>query len=484
MSVREIGVRVSKTRLGLVLGGLLLSAACGDAEPDANTVARVGDYELTVDDVVRLLVDEERLPTEAAVVESLAELWIDYTLLAEATLEDTTYAQLTLEDLVRQRIEQEMIGQLRDSVIQVDTLITDDELRTLYAAESPEVDLRARHIMMTYPLEATQAQRDSVRTLLAQIRTRILGGARFEDMARQFSQDPGSAPSGGDLGFFARGDMVQPFEEATLALQPGQVSDVVETPMGLHLIRLEERRVRNFEDVAVAFRARVLQQRNSAAESTFVAGLEGPDGLEISEDAFAVARELASNPTVALSRGAARRPLVSWNDGEYTAGELLELLRFEQPGLRESVAVATDEELDDFLSDVGRRDLLVTEARLSGLEPSPARVDSLTQQVQGQLLAAANAIGLRNIEMAPGEETEVALKRAVMLSLADNLSGATRVVPLGLVGFQLREGVPTSINSAGVGSALLAISQVRAGRSPAPIEQVPDSAAAAQDSAR
>lgn len=465
------------SRVGIVVGSVLLASACGETAPDPNVVARAGDHELTVDDVVRLLVDEERLPTEASVVESLADLWIDYTLLAQATLEDTTYSQLDLMALVRHRVDQEMIGQLRDSVIQVDTVISDDELRTLYAAESPEVELHARHIMMTYPLEATPAQRDSVRAALSQIRARILAGARFEDMALQFSQDPGSSSSGGDLGIFARGDMVQPFEEAVLALQPGQLSDVVETPMGLHIIRLEDRRVRDFEDVGDAFRVRVLQQRNADAESTFVARLEG-GGLEVTPDAYEVARELARNPTIELSRRASRRALVSWQGGDYSAGELLELLQFEQPTLRERVAVATDEELADFLRDVGRRDLLVSEARLSGLEPDRARVDSLTRQVGGQLLAAADAIGLRDIERAPGEETDIALKRAVLRSLADNLSGATRVVPLGLVGFQLREGVPTSVNGAAVGRALLAIGQVRAGRSPSPIEQLPDSTAA------
>jgi hypothetical protein len=481
----EIEVRMSRVKIGVMIGWLGLAlTACGDNVADPNVVARVGDYELTVDDVVRLLVDEERLPTEASVVESVAELWIDYTLLAEATLEDSTYQQLELSALVRQRVEQEMILQLRDSVIQVDTLITEDELRELYAAEAPAVELHARHIMMSYPIEATQTQRDSVRALLSQLRTRITGGARFEDIARQYSQDPGSAADGGDLGFFSRGEMVQPFEDAVMALQQGQVSDVVETPMGLHLIRLEERRVRDFAEVADVFRTTVLQDRTNQAESTFVAGLEGPAGLTVAEGAYDVTRELARNPTVELSRRAGRRALVSWANGEYTAGELLELLRFEEPSLRERVAVANDQELDDFLHDVGRRDLLVTEARLSGLEASPVRIDSLTSEVGAQLLAATASIGLRELDVAPGEDTEAAVKRAVMASLTDNISGATRIVPLGLVGFQLREGVPTSINSSAVGQALLSISQVRAGRSPSPIEQAPQPGAVIPDSAR
>jgi hypothetical protein len=331
--------------------------------------------------------------------------------------------------------------------------------------------------MMTYPLEGTQTQRDSVRAALSELRGRILAGARFEDLARRFSQDPGSAASGGDLGFFSRGEMVAQFEEATLALEPGQVSEVVETPMGLHLIRLDERRVRDFDEVARAFRLRVQQERVAAAESTFVAGLEGPSGLEVTEGALEAVRELARNPGVELSRRASRRALVTWGAGEYSAGELLQLLQFEDPSLRERVAVATDQELGDFLRDVGRRGMLVTEARTSGLEPPRARLDSLTTDVERQLLAATSSLGLRELDRAPGEDVEAAIQRAVLETLADNLAGATRVVPLGLVGFQLREGVPISVNAAGVGRALLGVSRVRAGRSPAPIEEIPDSAA-------
>jgi hypothetical protein len=475
----------TRTRIALLLLPAALAASgCGDEEVSTNVVARVDDYELTVDDVVRLVVDEEQIPVESSMVESLAELWIDYVLLAEATAEDSTYGQLELEAMVRQRIDQEMILQLRDSVIQVDTSLTEDELRDLYATDAAAVQVHARHIMMTPPIEDTQAQRDSVRAALEQVRARIVGGARFEDMALQFSQDPGSAQSGGDLGFFARGDMVQPFEDAVMALEPGGLSGVVETPMGLHLIRLEERRVQDFEEIAPQFRANVLQQRMSAAESTFVAGLEGAAGVQVEEGALDVTRELARSPTTSLSGRAARRALVSWDGGEYSAGELLELLRFEQPSLRESVAGANDVELDDFLRDLGRRDLLVTEARTSGLEPSAARVDSLTRDVGGQLLAATRALGLSDLDRAPGEDLEAAVQRAVVAALADNLSGATRIIPLGLVGFQLREGRSTSIYPTGVGQALLSIGQIRAGRSPSPIEQAPDTPGEAADTAR
>ncbi len=376
-----------------------------------------------------------------------------------------------------------MIFALRDSVIQVDTVISDDELKSLYEAEAPDLRIRARHIMLTVPFQATQAQRDSVRAELEGLRDRIERGERFEDLARTFSQDPGSARSGGDLGYFGRGDMVKPFEDAVLELKPGEVSDVVETPMGLHLIKLEDLQVQDFEEAAPDFRARVIQERNAAAESTFVARLEGESPPRVTDGAVDVAKELARDPGTSLSRGAARRALVQWDGGSYTAGELQARLQFEQPSLRQQVQQSTDDEIEGFLQDLTRRKLLVEEARSAGLEPSQARVDSLVANVRVQLMGAARTLGLTDLDRAPGEPIEAAISRAVRSALQDNLSGATRIVPLGVVSFQLRQGVPISIDDAGIGQALLRVAQVRASRGPSALEQGADTTSPPPDSA-
>jgi peptidyl-prolyl cis-trans isomerase SurA len=74
------------------------------------------------------------------------------------------------------------------------------------------------------------------------LRDSIRGGVDFADIARRHSEDPGSAPAGGDLGLVRRGLFVKEFEGAVFALDEGQMSDIVETPFGLHLIQLLERR--------------------------------------------------------------------------------------------------------------------------------------------------------------------------------------------------------------------------------------------------
>ena len=135
-----------------------LVAACSN-EPTEGVVARVGDHSLTVVDCVDLLVDQEEFPPQADVVAAIIDLWVDYTLLGEAVMDDTTFSGLDLEALVRQAENASMIARLRDSVIQVDTFITNDELQARYEAEAPDLELRARHVMLTLPLQATDAQR-------------------------------------------------------------------------------------------------------------------------------------------------------------------------------------------------------------------------------------------------------------------------------------------------------------------------------------
>ncbi|NNL30871.1 MAG: hypothetical protein HKO77_07600, partial [Gemmatimonadetes bacterium] len=432
-------MKISRWKPALVSAGFVtLVAACGDPASDEGTVARVDGYRLTVDDAVELLVDEERLAADVGVVESLAELWIDYTLLAEAVAEDTTLAEIDVEPMVMRQLGQMMVFQLRDSVIQIDTFVTDDELSTMYEAESPEVQLRASHIMLEVPVGADQAARDSIVGTLRALRQRVMDGADFSALAQQFSQDPGTARMGGDLGYFTRGDMVAPFEEAALALQPGEVSDVVQTPMGLHIIRLDERRVRGFEEVAPGYRREVQTRMVQEAESLFVGGLVERADPQVTEGAADIVREMAAAPGAGLTGRAARRPLVEWQGGSISVGEFQELLRLENAVLRNQLEQAEDEVIDDFLLGLVRRDLLIEEAESAGLRPVRDSIDALVVDARVQLRAAARNLGILDLDQAPGEDMEIAIQRAVMEALAGNLSGATRIVPLGLVSFQLR----------------------------------------------
>ncbi len=122
--------------------------------------------------------------------------------------------------------------------------VSDAEIHAFYTENPdkfrvPEV-VRARHILIKMDAAASEQRKreahEQIEAILAQARE----GADFAQLASEHSQDS-TASQGGDLGHFPRGRMVKPFEEAAFALQPGELSGVVETPFGLHIIKLEER---------------------------------------------------------------------------------------------------------------------------------------------------------------------------------------------------------------------------------------------------
>ena len=107
--------------------------------------------------------------------------------------------------------------------------------------DTPE-QVHARHILVSVAATADEATRAAARAKLDAAKKRIEAGEDFAAVAKEVSDDPGSKDSGGDLGFFRRGAMVAAFEDAAFSLEPGQLSGVVESPFGLHLIRVEEKK--------------------------------------------------------------------------------------------------------------------------------------------------------------------------------------------------------------------------------------------------
>ena len=103
----------------------------------------------------------------------------------------------------------------------------------------PPGNIRASHILVSYAgVERTTATRtkEEAEELIKEIKGKLDAGEDFEDLAATYSDCP-SAENKGDLGFFRKGQMVKPFENAAFALEPGQVSDIVETKFGYHIIK-------------------------------------------------------------------------------------------------------------------------------------------------------------------------------------------------------------------------------------------------------
>lgn len=124
-------------------------------------------------------------------------------------------------------------------------VISDADLRSYYEQNAARLsgveERRASHILIAAakdaPAPAREKAKATAQDILAQVRAKP---DRFAELAKQHSQDPGSAAKGGDLGFFARGAMVKPFEDAVFGMNKGEISDIVESDFGFHIIQLTD----------------------------------------------------------------------------------------------------------------------------------------------------------------------------------------------------------------------------------------------------
>jgi peptidyl-prolyl cis-trans isomerase C len=185
---------------------------------------RISDAEVEAD-VARM---RKEFPSDAAFNEALASF---------RTTPDQLRAQrrLSLE-----------VAQFVRVTIAPTVSVTDAQVQAYYHDNLPRFQepdtVRASHILIQSQPGATSEQKDASRARAVGILKQLRGGADFAVLARQHSDDPASASDGGNLGVFARGQMDPAFEAAAFALEPGGLSDVVESGFGFHVIKVHERR--------------------------------------------------------------------------------------------------------------------------------------------------------------------------------------------------------------------------------------------------
>ena len=172
-------------------------------------------------------------------------------------------------------------GKYLDGVRAAVPPVSDPELAAYYRDNErrltfPE-EVRVRHILLTWKPLGTPDDRAAIRERMVPILEQARGGGDFAGLAKHYSEDS-TAGNGGDTGFFRRGEMAPAFEKAAFALAPGEVSDMVETPFGVHILRLEERRparLMPLDEVREPLRDHVRRERMDAAVKKEIERLRG-----------------------------------------------------------------------------------------------------------------------------------------------------------------------------------------------------------------
>jgi parvulin-like peptidyl-prolyl isomerase len=455
----------------MALGLLAFLWAC---ETDSRGIlARAAGHELTVDQMVEILARENTVPNRPAVVDQLANFWVDYTLIAVRAREDSLFTELDLEALLQPQLEQETIDAYMNSILQPDTAISDQELRTMWDADPPADSIRAQHILLTVPAPATEAQVDSVANFAEQLRARAEAGESFGTLAGQYSEDTGSAVQGGDIGFFGRGMLFPAFEEAAFSMAVGEVGGPVASSFGLHVIKVTERKATTFEAGRDNFRDSLVAVRLRAADSTLLAEIEEEGEIVVEAGAVEVLRELAMNPRTSRGGRATRRALVSFRGGSYSVSDALLLLNTRQADLPDQLAVAPDEALDALLNRLGQAQLLLARAADAGISPDEAHVDSLDALARQRLREATDELGLRSIALLEGETADEALDRTTLQVLREISGGTRNVIPMASIIVSVREESDWNVFESGIGATVERIDDLRGTVQETPIQPVP-----------
>ena len=191
----------------------------------------------------------------------------------QGTLKQMDFTEPLLKDQIKNGLT---IKTLIDKEVTRNVSVSDDQIRAFYD-EHPDLfqraeQVKASHILIQVPEDADEAEKDKALASIRSLKQRIDNGEPFANLAMEYSDCPSKA-KGGDLGFFSREQMVQPFSEAAFALQPGQVSDVVTTRFGYHLIRVTERQeaqMMAFNDVKEDISNRLRQEQEEKKIGDFI----------------------------------------------------------------------------------------------------------------------------------------------------------------------------------------------------------------------
>ena len=181
-----------------------------------------------------------------------------------------------------------LVEQVLESAVFSEIEVNVDTVRDFYEQHSEQFTegggVHVRHILLRLSPTASEEDKAAVRERVEALRVEAERGADFAALAREHSEDPESAANGGDLGVIVAGQTMPAFEQAAFSLEPGELSDIVETPFGLHIIELIEREaptVVAFEEARAQIQEFLLLQAQQAGTVAFIEELKASYDVEI-----------------------------------------------------------------------------------------------------------------------------------------------------------------------------------------------------------
>ncbi|MBB6218461.1 foldase protein PrsA [Anaerosolibacter carboniphilus] len=219
------------------------------------------------DEVIRQYMDKNKIAIDEAEVE---KQYADYKAKTEQQAEIKKFFEENKidENFIKDQIRTEIYVKKFREEVEKELALDDKKLEAYYNKNIDaykDVQVKASHILFKTvdderkPLPADQVKK--AEETAKEVLKRVKSGEDFAKLATEFSEDPGSAKQGGDLGYFPKGMMVPEFEETAFTLQPGEISELVKTDFGYHIIKVVDKKSEQkvFEDVKEEIKSKLLE---------------------------------------------------------------------------------------------------------------------------------------------------------------------------------------------------------------------------------
>lgn len=358
-------------------------------------VARAASVELSVTKLGTLL-GKSRAPVRKDIAKSVANVWVDYQLLGIAAAHNDSLNDPKLIDEAMWSEIAKMKAKKWYDIVSKGWGV-EDATAAQKQWESGQV-LAADHILLLTQ-NMSDAQKASVRKKADSLRA-IVTPANFAKLAQANSQDQATAKQGGSLGIFPKGAMVPEFEKAVVALKPGQISPVIQTQYGYHIIHRP-----TYEQVKTQLLLASKGRSVAVAESTYLAKVEQNGKIEIKKGAVATVRALGNDPD------AYRRDntvLATSTAGDFTTSRLVGWLETLPPGARvlDQIKQSPDSLLVQLVRNFVKNELVLKQADSAKVPIDPAEIAQLHSNFTNAIRSAWAQLGVTPSSLADSAKSE------------------------------------------------------------------------------
>jgi len=448
-----------KRNIVLAAAAAFTIAGCSGLKDALNAhtdwVAKAGSAELAVKDLSTLL-GKSRAPIRKDIAKSIANVWVDYQLLGYAAAHNDSLSDpKQIDEAMWPAIANLKARKWYDIVSK--GWGSEDTAAAQRQWDSGQI-LGADHILLLTQ-NMNDAQKAATKQKAEALRAKVTP-ANFAALARENSQDQASARSGGSLGLFPRGAMVPEFENALLALKPGQISPVIQTQYGFHIIHRP-----TYDQVKGQLLLYSKGKTVAVAESTYLAKLEQSGKIEVKKGAVATVRALGNDPD------AYRRDntvLATSTAGKFTTSRLVGWLETLPPQARvlDQIKQSPDSLLVQLVRNFVKNELVLKQADSAKVQIDPAEMTQLHASFVNAVHSAWAQLGvtpqaLTDSAKSEGDREKLASKRIndyFVRMVQEQAQFVPVPTPLSNV---LREKYKYSFNDAGFDRAVQEAAKIR-----------------------